>query len=73
MYIQDFNTNRHWIVDPDGELLAAWGELGAGPGQFNAPNDFALDPAGGALYINDYNLNRIQVFNLKPPLAPPAP
>ena len=37
VYLQDYQTDRQWIVGPDGALLAAWGETGNGPASSPCP------------------------------------
>lgn len=60
-----------WIVDPavrriqrysdQGLQLAAWGQRGTGPGQFEWPFEIALDPRGH-VFLLDHDLWRVQEF-----------
>lgn len=45
----------------DGTLLASWGEIGSGPGQFMLPHGICLTP-DGRLLVADRENERIQVF-----------
>lgn len=47
--------------DADGAWLSGWGAPGTDPGQFNAPEDLAVD-ASGRVLVADTNNGRIQVF-----------
>ena len=68
------DRNRLHVVDAVGQnvkvydfsadepaFLFAFGSIGAQSGQFNYPNDVALD-ATGRVYIADRENNRIQVW-----------
>ena len=44
------------------EVLAAWGSLGAGPGQFNSPSAVAVDVDGNAYVADSFN-HRLQSFD----------
>ena len=46
------------------------GTAGAGAGQFNGPDGFAVDPASDRLFVGDSLNQRVQVFSITPP--PPA-
>lgn len=45
-----------------GVSLAAWGEAGSGPGQFNMPWGVAVD-GGGNVYVSDWRNDRVQKFD----------
>ena len=45
----------------DGKLLASWGELGTGPGQFQLPHGLWIDRLG-RLLVADRENDRIQLF-----------
>jgi len=47
--------------EPPYVMTAAWGELGAGAGQFNDPTGVAVTDA--VVYVSDARNGRIQVFN----------
>jgi pimeloyl-ACP methyl ester carboxylesterase len=61
VFVADANNNRIEKFAPDGHLLAQWGVLGAGPGQFNYPIDVAVDDSGN-VYVSDFSNYRIQKF-----------
>ena len=48
--------------EPDYIFVKAWGEKGAGPGQFNDPTGIAV--ADGEVFVADSRNGRIQVFDL---------
>ncbi len=48
--------------EPGYEFVAAWGEKGEGPGQFDDPTGVAV--ADGELFVSDARNGRIQVFDL---------
>jgi DNA-binding beta-propeller fold protein YncE len=49
--------------EPGYEFVAAWGEKGDGPGQFNDPTGIAV--ADGEVFVADARNGRIQVFDLE--------
>ena len=50
-----------WAEEPGYVFVAAWGEPGSGPGQFNDPTGIAV--AGEEVFISDARNGRIQVFD----------
>ncbi|HSB06956.1 MAG TPA: hypothetical protein VLK23_17405 [Thermodesulfobacteriota bacterium] len=48
-----------WKFDPNGNLIAKWGDWGTGDGQFDRPGGIALDPSGN-IYVVDRGNLRIQ-------------
>jgi sugar lactone lactonase YvrE len=57
------NTNARIIkFSPDGKFIKAWGQKGAGPGEFDTPHALAMD-SRGRLFVGDRNNNRIQIFD----------
>jgi hypothetical protein len=63
VYVSDGYAN-HKIhrFSPEGELLASWGELGDGPGQFMNPHAVWIVPDGRVVVVDREN-NRLQVFS----------
>ena len=59
LYIADTGGSRVVIASTSGEVLASWGEYGAGPGQFDQPTDVAVGP-NGQIYIADTFNRRVQ-------------
>lgn len=61
LYVVDVLSHRIDIFAVNGEHLTTFGENGFGPGQFQYPEDIALD-ARGRIYISDRENNQIQVW-----------
>ena len=59
------------MFDLKGTPLTQFGERGFGPGQFNYPNDIAMDKRG-RIYITDRENNQVQVWGW-PVAEPPIP
>ena len=55
-------SNRVEKFNSAGTFVTAWGTLGTGNGQFNAPTGIAVDPSSGNVYVADTGNNRIQEF-----------
>ena len=55
------NVKVYDVSGPEPEFNFAFGNWGLGDGQFNYPNDIALD-SSGRIYIADRENNRIQVW-----------
>jgi sugar lactone lactonase YvrE/tetratricopeptide (TPR) repeat protein len=60
LYIVDKTLKKVIKCEPSGAFLAAWGEDGAGPGQFKAPVSIAFD-GQNYLYTLDAELRRVSV------------
>ena len=61
IYVADFGNDRIKKMDSNGNLLLQWGSYGFGNGQFNLPNDVAVDGAGN-VYVLETASNRVQKF-----------
>lgn len=70
LYVVDAVAHTVDIYDLEGKRLAQFGSQGFGPGQFNFPNDIAID-RGGRIYVTDRDNNQVQVWGW-PVAAPPA-
>ena len=46
----------------DGKLLATWGQLGAGPDDYNQPHAIAMD-SKGRLFVGDRGNNRVKILD----------
>jgi DNA-binding beta-propeller fold protein YncE len=57
------------VFDADGALLGEWGSAGTDDGQFILPYAVLLD-GDGAIYVADHEGQRVQKFELLPPLGP---
>jgi hypothetical protein len=65
LYVTDgYGNARVHQFSPDGNLLASWGESGAGPGQFQVPHGIAIS-GDGIVYVADRENCRIQRFDLQ--------
>jgi NHL repeat len=63
IYVSDgYGNARVHRYDPNGKLIASWGEPGTGPGQFNIVHNICCD-ADGYVYVADRENHRIQVFD----------
>lgn len=69
LFVADSGNHRVQVFDPSsGQLLAIWGQPGAGPspgtapGRFSSPWTVAGD-AGGNVYVLDYGNRRVQQFD----------
>jgi DNA-binding beta-propeller fold protein YncE len=61
LYVVDALAHRVDLYSETGAALATFGENGTGPGQFNFPNDIALDPKG-RIFVTDRENNQVQVW-----------
>ncbi len=64
VYFTDPMNNRVQVFNAHGNLLGKWGSFGFGDGQFNDPEDIAIDSMG-KVYVADYVNNRVQVFQIR--------
>jgi DNA-binding beta-propeller fold protein YncE len=63
IYVSDgYGNARVHKYDPNGKLIASWGEPGTRPGQFNIVHNICCD-ADGYVYVADRENHRIQVFD----------
>lgn len=70
LYVVDAVAHTVDIYSLKGEPLTKFGSQGFGPGQFNFPNDVALD-ARGRVYVSDRSNGQVQVWGW-PVAQPPA-
>lgn len=64
IYVSDSWNNRILKLDPEGNLIAAYGREGSGEGELSGPTGLAVDAADN-LYVSDNGNNRIQKFDSK--------
>jgi sugar lactone lactonase YvrE len=63
VFVSDgYGNARVHRFDPEGKLLASWGEPGAKPGQFRLPHNIWIDRED-RVWISDRENNRIQIFD----------
>lgn len=70
LYVASAVAHAIDVYDLKGAPIAQFGSQGFGPGQFNFPNDIALDRRG-RIYITDRENNQVQVWGW-PVAEPPA-
>lgn len=62
-YVSDgYGNSRVVKFSREGTFLLAWGEPGAGPGQFDLPHAIGVD-SQGRVYVSDRENNRLQIFD----------
>jgi tetratricopeptide (TPR) repeat protein len=54
---------RFTAVTATPSKIILWGSNGSGDGQFDKPNDVAVDPSGKYVYVVEYSNNRVQKFD----------
>jgi tripartite motif-containing protein 71 len=64
LYVIENDTHRVQKLDPTGGYLSEWGRFGSAEGEFEWPDDIAVDAAHGAVYVADPDNERIQKFDL---------
>ena len=63
IFVADGHINNRVVkYASDGTFVMAWGQTGAGPGDFNQPHSIALD-SQGRVFVADRNNNRVQIFD----------
>jgi DNA-binding beta-propeller fold protein YncE len=62
LYVCDSATDRVFVLDGGGMLVASWGASGPEAGQFNHPTHLALDRSGNLLVTDSLNF-RVQAFD----------
>ena len=62
MYVADLLNHRIQKFDFRGTFITTWGSKGEEDGQFDKPQDIAVDSTG-KVYVADSNNYRIQVFS----------
>jgi DNA-binding beta-propeller fold protein YncE len=62
LYVLDTFNSRIQVLNSDGAVVRAWGEVGSGEGQFTMPGGIAVDSAGH-VYVADTENRRVQVFD----------
>ena len=62
LFVADTGLHQIVVLALDGEVIAAIGERGSAPGQFNYPTNVAVDSMG-RLFVSDTLNFRVQVFD----------
>lgn len=63
IYVASKLQHKIMKYSSDGVLIKEWGSFGSGDGQFNMPNDVAINRNLGLVYVADSRNLRIQVFD----------
>ncbi len=63
LVIAEMANHRVSVWHTDGEPAAKWGSRGSAPGEFEAPEDVAVDSARGRVYVADTGNQRVQVLD----------
>ena len=63
-YVVDNGNSRIQVLDPNGQFVTSFGELGAGLDQLNTPGGICLQPGSQHIGVADSRNNRIQIFDL---------
>ena len=61
IYVADRGNDRVQVLNPDLTFSHTFGSRGSGDGEFNCPNDVAID-SEGLVYVTDHDNHRIQKF-----------
>jgi DNA-binding beta-propeller fold protein YncE len=48
--------------DSNGDFVAKWGREGDGDGEFSKPEDIAINPKTGRVYVTDTGNSRVEIF-----------
>ena len=64
IFVLDRSIPTVRVFDEQGKHLQDIGREGAGPGELESPSDIKIDDDADRLYVRDYILNRITVFDL---------
>ena len=62
LYIADTDSHRIVVLNPEGKVIATWGQKGDQPGQFRYPAGITADEQA-RVYVSDTGNGRIQVFD----------
>ncbi len=60
IYVSDDSNNNVSVFDSAGKFLR---KLGSGNGEFIMPNDIAIEPSSGRIYVTDSKANIVKVYN----------
>ena len=62
VFVADKRSTNFQVFDENGKFISKFGSKGKQDGQFNRPEDLAIDPEG-KVFIADTGNSRIQVFD----------
>lgn len=72
LYVADALAHTVDVYDLQGAEITQFGSRGFGPGQFNFPNDVAIDTKG-KIFITDRENDQVQVWGWPAAALPPIP
>lgn len=64
MFIMDKLSNGIFSFNKDGEFLNRIGKIGQAPEEYINPSDFTLDTVNKKIYVLDYDLQKINVYDI---------
>ena len=64
VFVVDKTSTNFQVFDENGKFISKLGSKGKQDGQFNRPEDLAIDPEGN-VFVADTGNSRIQVFGNK--------
>ena len=62
VYVCDLENNRVQVFDLELSFITSFGSKSSGQGQFDRPNDLAVDSQGN-IYVSECNSNQVQVLD----------
>jgi DNA-binding beta-propeller fold protein YncE len=66
IYVIDKDLNNIQKFSDNGKFITKLGIEGEGDGQFNEPEDVAINPLDGRIYVTDTGNSRVQIFGINP-------
>ncbi|MFA6001610.1 MAG: hypothetical protein WC828_05790 [Thermoleophilia bacterium] len=72
VYVTDTFSHRIVVLDQDGTLVSMFGERGTDDAQFSFPEGLTIS-SSDRLYVADRQNNRLQIWQLAPPLPSVTP
>ena len=64
VFVADKRSTNFQVFDENGKFISKFRSKGKQDGQFNRPEDLAIDPEG-KVFVADTSNSRIQIFGIK--------